>query len=63
MATIYNETEDKIEFSNKTLGKKREEVYFTLKGNNKEYHITVKGEANMELIVEESEGEEKPDEG
>lgn len=59
MATIYNETDDKIEFNNKTLGKTREEVYFTLKGEEKEYHVTVKGESNMEVTVEVS---EKPEE-
>ena len=57
MAHIYNETEDKIDFSNKTLGKKREELYFTLKGENKQYHISIKGEATMDITIEESEAE------
>lgn len=55
MATIYNETDDNIQFSNKTLGKKLEEVYFTLQGEEKEYHITVKGESNLDVIVEVTE--------
>lgn len=55
MATIYNETNDKIDFDNKTLGKKREEVYFTLRGDGKQYHVTVKGEASLDVSVEESE--------
>lgn len=55
MATIYNESETKVEFSNKSFGKKREEIYFTLMGEEKMYHITVKGDAQMELTLEESE--------
>lgn len=57
MAHIYNETSDNIDFQNKTRGKNNEEIYFVLPGIEKQYHISIKGSATMDITIEESEAE------